>query len=177
MLARWSIACLFIVGSLGSAGCCLTRCGSQCGCDVGPACGCPDASCGCPDPACGCPDPACGCPDACYDPACGCPDNCGSRVSSAGCNDCPVFNFFGRIFGCSCSNCCGGCSSELYWHEWYNDGPCANDPCDQYGNYAGPGGRAYRAPYRQGAPLADAPTDDELGPEFEMARRPEPPIR
>lgn len=183
MFIRWSSACLVVVSLLGSAGCCLTKCGNPCGCDVAAACGCPDASCGCPDATCGCPDAtcgcpdaSCGCPDACYDPACGCPDNCGSGVCSKSCDRCPLFGFLGRVLGCEGSNCCGGCSGELYWNEWSNDPPCAADPCDSYGNYAGPSG-AYRAPYRSGAPLAEAVPTPEAGPEFEMARRPEPPVQ
>jgi hypothetical protein len=47
--------------------------------------------------------------------------------------------------GC-CYNCrgwhgrhwCGPSCGECYWSEWFNDPPDCCDPCDCYGNYAGP---------------------------------------
>ncbi|RCS54545.1 hypothetical protein DTL42_05250 [Bremerella cremea] len=33
--------------------------------------------------------------------------------------------------------CGGGCSDEIYWGEWISDPPKC-DPCDCFGNYAGP---------------------------------------
>jgi hypothetical protein len=44
---------------------------------------------------------------------------------------------------------CAGCG-ECYWNEWYNDPPSCAEPCDCYGNWAGPGHPGYfRAPYRR----------------------------
>lgn len=43
-------------------------------------------------------------------------------------------------------NSCTGCSSELYWNEWYNDPPRCCDPCDRCGNWIGPSA-GYQAPY------------------------------
>jgi hypothetical protein len=35
--------------------------------------------------------------------------------------------------------CCGGCGSEVYYNEWYNDPPRCCDPCDHCGNWSGCG--------------------------------------
>jgi len=42
---------------------------------------------------------------------------------------------------------CDGCTSPIYWNEWFSHRPKCGDPCDCYGNWIGPaegGPRAYR---------------------------------
>ena len=53
--------------------------------------------------------------------------------------------------GDACGTACGagacGCDCEPYWHEWHNDPPRCQDPCDKCANWIGPS-PGYREPYQ-----------------------------
>lgn len=159
-------------------GCQSMSCGSS-------SCGDCTASCGCPEPACGCDDVAnCGCPEA----SCGCDDSCCGDECCGGCDDvccgsgckkkrCKLLSGLMNCFGCGC---CAGCDCELYWSEWHNDPPCKCDPCDCYGNYTGPQGGYYAAPYRRQHPLVEnsaEPSPQRLEKRrHDVAEIPAPPV-
>jgi hypothetical protein len=46
----------------------------------------------------------------------------------------------GCLINALCSCCpCNGCSGEIYWSEWHNDPPYCHDPCNNCGQWIGPG--------------------------------------
>jgi hypothetical protein len=153
----------------GCDGCCEPACGCGCGCFANgrqyagqcfhgcceshaPICPCVPRGCcqdGCGAP-CGCGDccePACGC-GGCGEPCGGCSSGCASWCGS-GTACCPrkcCLKNYG--FCCCCGNllnalCCGrsgcGCNGEMYWSEWHNDPPYCHDPCNNCGEWVGPG--------------------------------------
>lgn len=74
-------------------------------------------------------------------------DACGGctlyRSESCKCGPLPCLRWMGAWLDCA------GCG-ECYWNEWYNDPPTCAEPCDCYGNWAGPGHPGhFRAPYRR----------------------------
>jgi hypothetical protein len=86
-----------------------------------------------------------GCGDHCSCGGAGCAA-CGGctlyRTESCKCGPLPCLRWIGAWLDCA------GCG-ECYWNEWYNDPPACAEPCDCYGNWAGPGHPGYfRAPYR-----------------------------
>jgi hypothetical protein len=92
-----------------------------------------------------------GCGDVCQCGGAGC-DSCGGctlyRTESCKCGPLPCLRWIGAWLDCA------GCG-ECYWNEWYNDPPDCAEPCDCYGNWAGPGHPGYyRAPYRRHHGLA-----------------------
>jgi hypothetical protein len=125
--------------------CCHRGC---CGCIArwwhGDGCGC--AAC-CGEAACGCEN-TCGC-EPCCDAGCGCEPCCATEC--APCYVSPCKALWNALCGCS------GCDCELYWSEWHNDPPRCCDPCDQCGNWIGPGEGCYRAPYAHSYAVASGP--------------------
>jgi len=75
---------------------------------------------------------------ACDDGACGaaaCDAPCGTTCDTACCSPCnfPILSALNRMLTCD-----AGCG-RMYWGEWCYDPPDACDPCDDCGNWTGPG--------------------------------------
>ena len=77
----------------------------------------------------GCVDSCCPNPD---DPILGDCNKCGV----CGGNDCPGYTPCGYL---KYMLTCGAGCSEIYWGEWISDPPDCCDPCDNCGNWVGPG--------------------------------------
>lgn len=77
-----------------------------------------------------------GCGDSCCpnpnDPILGDCNKCGV----CGGNDCPGYTPCGYL---KYMLTCGAGCSEIYWGEWISDPPDCCDPCDNCGNWTGPG--------------------------------------
>lgn len=118
-----------------------------------------------------------GCGSCCNEVACGCESSCGcepccatSCGSACGSGCCQQKGLCGSLWNSLCG--CSGCDCELYWSEWYNDPPRCCDPCDQCGNWVGPGaGNGYRAPYSHPYSVESQPRSTYVGAKKQATMR------
>jgi len=175
MSTRHIILLIFALVSASNIGCCGTMrgygfgyggqmVGSNCA-----SCGFPEASCCCEDVCC---EAACGCSDVCCEASCGCDDVCCDVGCGSGVDPCPILGrcwFLQRLrrafsgsYGCN-----GGCSSEGYRSEWYNDPPCNCQTNSTGGHYGGAyGRRAFLAKQHQNISEELRFADEGSGPTF-----------
>lgn len=131
-------------------------CGGACGGACGPACGpsCADGPCDAPCGAeCAAPCGGRGRAAVCHDP---CEESCDPcRNERVGVQCGPLSWLFAPF---RCRTWCGGNCGERYMGDWYSDLPDCHDPCDQCGNYTGPGSTGYTG--RGGYPAGAAPVSN-----------------